>query len=424
MMQVVLVEDPGWERLRPLTWVRPIGELFAGARTNRERWRQPAGEEPVLRCRPEIAALDPHWISEGPLGAAPRLWVRDSLVPRPGWARIALEAAAPASWSRGGRIVAVRTDAAAPVDRPPGDPAFWETLADGAAPASLEDAEGIEEILELSDLVRLAGSRIVEDVEEEVEANRAVPEDPGRPVELAGGAVLYRPERIALAAGVRVDDGVVLDAREGPISIGPGSRLFPHTWVRGPFACREGCLLLGGRIGGGSFLGPGCRVRGEVEATCFHGFSNKAHDGFIGHSYVAEWVNLGALTTTSDLKNNYGEIRLRAYGRSVDSGQAKIGAFFGDHAKTRIGALLNSGSVVGVGANLFGERAVFASWIPDFAWGIGPGATIHQWERFVATARTVASRRGLELGAAMESALRVAYDRCRADNAGRMEEYA
>ncbi|MBD3160795.1 MAG: hypothetical protein GF346_01500 [Candidatus Eisenbacteria bacterium] len=419
MTQIVLVEDLGWERLRPLTWLRPVGELFVGTRTNRERWRDAAGTEPVLWCRTELAGLSPHWVADAPIGAARRLWVRDGLVPGGAWARDALGGTAPTAWRNGDRILAVRTDRAPVPGISPNDPAFWEGLAEEAGSVDRDDAA---EIRELPDLVRLTERRIVEDVQREIDAVRAAPADPASPGGISEGAVLYRADRIGFAPEVRIDDGVVLDARDGPIFLGAETHVFPHTWIRGPFACRERCLLLGGRIGGGSFLGAGCRVRGEVEATCFHGLANKAHDGFVGHSYVAEWVNLGAGTTTSDLKNNYGEIRLHAYGRTIESGQIKIGAFIGDHAKTRIGALLNSGSVIGLGANVFGERAVFPKWMPDYAWGIGAGASIHQWDRFVGTARTVATRRGLELGAGAEAALRIAYDRSRAEGAGWGEE--
>jgi hypothetical protein len=172
-------------------------------------------------------------------------------------------------------------------------------------------------------------------------------------------------------------------------------------------------MLLGGRIGGGSYFGPHCRVRGEVEATTLLGYVNKAHEGFVGHSYLAEWINLGALTTTSDLKNNYGVVRLDAYGRTIDTGERKIGSFLGDHAKTRIGAMLNSGSVIGVAANLFGEASVFPKWIPDFIWGVGRQASEYAWNRCLRTVETVLSRRGQTCTDELRDALRVAYSESR-----------
>jgi UDP-N-acetylglucosamine diphosphorylase/glucosamine-1-phosphate N-acetyltransferase len=206
---------------------------------------------------------------------------------------------------------------------------------------------------------------------------------------------------------------VVLDAREGPIVLGERTQVFPHTWIRGPFLCLEDCHLLGGRIGGGTVLGKACRVRGEVEASVFLGHDNKAHDGFVGHSLLGEWVNLGALTTTSDLKNNYGTVHLDAYGRSFDSGLMKVGAFLGDHVKTRIGTMLNTGSVLGLGANVFGDAGVFPKWIRDFSWGAGPGAATYEWDRFLATATVVLSRRGSSMNEPLRTALHAAFDRAR-----------
>jgi hypothetical protein len=150
-------------------------------------------------------------------------------------------------------------------------------------------------------------------------------------------------------------------------------------------------------------------VRGEIETTVFLGFSNKAHDGFVGHSYVGEWVNLGASTTTSDLKNDYGEVSLDVDGRRVPTGSSKVGTFFGDHAKTRIGSLLNTGTVVGLGANVFGSEAMPERDIVDFQWGTGTEAVEYRIDKFLEVARTVVRRRGVEWTSAYEVALRVAH---------------
>jgi UDP-N-acetylglucosamine diphosphorylase/glucosamine-1-phosphate N-acetyltransferase len=208
----------------------------------------------------------------------------------------------------------------------------------------------------------------------------------------------------------------VLDAREGPIVLADGCHVFPHTWIRGPFFAGRECLFLGGRIGGGSSLGPGCRVRGEVEASVFLGWSNKAHDGFVGHSYLGEWVNLGALTTTSDLKNNYSEISLENRGEKETTGLRKLGVFLGDHVKTRIGCLLGCGTIVGVGANVIDDPAVTAKWIPDFSWGWGPSAVAYEVERFIETAEIVFGRRGVAWTPEMAGLLRDVHRSTRPGN--------
>jgi hypothetical protein len=169
-----------------------------------------------------------------------------------------------------------------------------------------------------------------------------------------------------------------------------------------------GTQLLGGAIGGSTF-GPECRVAGEVEACVWQGYANKRHHGFVGHSVIGEWVNLGALTTTSDLKNNYGNVRVWVDGRELDSHSAKVGAFVGPHVKTGIGTLLPTGATVGAGANLFGGGRFAPKQVPSFAWWDGEAFAEHELERCLATARIAASRRARALTPAAEAALRALH---------------
>ncbi len=397
-MEIILVEDEGWRHLRPLTWLRPAGELLVGARSNAERWEGVSRARPVICCRREVAAIDgDRRVAVAPSDSRRRLWVRDRWIPDPAWEREALGATGSVSWRNDSAIIAVIGDASPPTGAAPGSDVFWDALAAGS---EVRDRCGGTWLAELSDLIREGGRLLDADLEAQLDA-------PGSP-EGFGDGFAYARGRVRVGKGCQIDHGAVLDAREGPIILGPGTKVFPGTWIRGPFGCRENCLLLGGRIGGGSYFGPACRVRGEVEATFILGNSSKAHDGFVGHSYIAEWVNLGALTTTSDLKNNYGPVHLEAYGRRVDTGQQKIGSFIGDHAKSRIGALLNSGSVVGLAANLLDEAGLFPKWVPDLAWGGGPGTGEYDLDRCMRTVRIVMERRGArcpdELRGAFEAA--------------------
>ncbi len=417
--QIVLVEDEGWRRLRPLTWLRPAAGLFVGARSNAERWADATGISPAVLCRLEIAALEPAArIVAAPAGGAMRLWVRDRWIPDESWALEAIGDSTPACWVKGDTVVAVRTDARAAAPAAPAVPAAapaapaacdsahldWDELARGKERRALSSGAWIDE---LSDLIREAALRIEPDL-----AALAARIPPARSF---GDGFPYGHERIRVEPGCRIDHGAVLDAREGTIVLGAGTVVFPHTWIRGPFGCRESCFLLGGRIGGGSYLGPHCRVRGEVESSTFQGFDNKAHDGFIGHSYLGEWVNLGALTTTSDLKNNYGPVHLEAYGRRIETGERKIGSFFGDHAKTRIGAMLNSGSVIGLAGNIFGDPGIFPKWAPDFCWGAGPEAREYELFRCLQTVDVVLGRRGKACTPELRSAVEIAFRESQAD---------
>ena len=157
---------------------------------------------------------------------------------------------------------------------------------------------------------------------------------------------MLQPERVSIEAGARIDPFAVLDARNGPIRLGARAVVASHTVVTGPCVVGAGTQLLSGAVGR-STIGPECRIAGEVEECVWQGYANKRHHGFVGHSVIGEWVNLGALTTTSDLKNNYGAVRVWVDGRDEQSGVSKIGSFVGAHAKTGIGTLLPTGASIG-----------------------------------------------------------------------------
>ncbi|MDM7914677.1 MAG: putative sugar nucleotidyl transferase [Candidatus Eisenbacteria bacterium] len=398
MVPIFLIEDEGWRLLRPFTWLRPAAELLAGAAHALARWEQASGMRPRVVCRPLVAALEPHRIEALPPAEGPRLIVRDRWVPETRGALEMLSAASPAAFEKDGKILAVLTAASPPPAEPPGSEGFWRSLASEAPTAPAPPGRLLGG---LPDLLLGCEALLASDLEQIL---RSTP----LPASLGDGFA-YAQERVRLGDGCRIDAGCVLDAREGPIVLGPRVHVFPHTWLHGPLYVGEGCRLQGGRIGGGTVIGPGCRIHGEVEASTFLGFDNKAHDGYVGHSYCGEWVNLGALTTTSDLKNNYGTVRLTIDGATIDTGQQKVGSFLGDHVKTRIGTMLNSGTVAGLAANVIGERSLFPKWIPDFAWGAGADAVEYRLDRCLATMETVLGRRGQSLTPALRDAIGIAY---------------
>lgn len=207
---------------------------------------------------------------------------------------------------------------------------------------------------------------------------------------------------------MRLEPGVLLDTREGPIHLGDGVEVLSGARLAGPLLAGPGSRLLGGSLSRVS-AGPVSYLRGEVEESVVLGFSNKAHDGFLGHSCVGRWVNLGALTTTSDLKNNYGPVRLGTAEGTVETGLLKLGSLIADHARTAIGTLLDTGTVVGAGANVFGSARP-PKWIPPFAWGTGPAAGRTRREAFLATARTVHERRGVPFDSRTEAWLGEVWD--------------
>ena len=213
---------------------------------------------------------------------------------------------------------------------------------------------------------------------------------------------------LSIGAGTFIEPSVVIDTRGGPVVIDRDVHVHAFTRIAGPAYVGPGCILLGGAFGDISF-GPQCRIRGEVRATIILGYSNKAHDGFLGHAVLGRWVNLGAMTTNSNLKNNYGPVRLDVAGTVLDTGMTKVGCFLGDHVKTGIGTLLNTGTIIGAGSNVFGG-AMPPKYVPPFSWGVGSDLTTHDVERFLSSTEVVMSRRDQPLPDSMRGVFRKAFE--------------
>jgi UDP-N-acetylglucosamine diphosphorylase/glucosamine-1-phosphate N-acetyltransferase len=174
---------------------------------------------------------------------------------------------------------------------------------------------------------------------------------------------------VYVAPGARIHPMVVIDATDGPVTIDEGAEVLPFTRIVGPCWIGPGTVLLGAKCHEGNSIGPMCRIGGEVECSIIQGYTNKYHDGFLGHAYVGEWVNLGALTTNSDLKNDYGNVSVVMFGhRPIDTGSNKVGCFIGDHTKTSIGTFLNTGAYVGAMGLIMATGKPLAKFIPSFAW--------------------------------------------------------
>jgi len=217
------------------------------------------------------------------------------------------------------------------------------------------------------------------------------------------GVHLLQDGAIRIEAGARIKPGVVLDAEDGPITIGAEVVVQPNVVVRGPAAIGARCVLkAGAKIHEGVSLGPACKIGGEVEESIVQAFSNKQHEGFLGHAYLGEWVNLGADTNNSDLKNNYSNVRVWENGRSLDTGLRFVGLIASDHVKSAINTQFNTGTVVGLASQVFGSGFP-PKFIPPFSWGGGESLQLYEARRALETARTVMERRGIRMSAAYEA---------------------
>lgn len=213
---------------------------------------------------------------------------------------------------------------------------------------------------------------------------------------------LVEESKIFIGKNCTVKPGVVLDATHGAIVIDEGVEIFPNSVIEGPcYIGKNSKIKSGAKIYEGTSIGEVCKVGGEVEESIIHGFSNKQHDGFLGHSYLAEWVNLGADTNTSDLKNDYGNVKVQVNGKNIDSGSQFVGLTMGDHSKSAINTQFNTGTVVGISSNIFGANFP-PKFIPSFAWGGSEKLVEHQLTKALKTAKIVMSRRKVEMSEAYE----------------------
>ena len=201
---------------------------------------------------------------------------------------------------------------------------------------------------------------------------------------------------------VYVEEGATIEncyinSSEGPVYIGKNTHIMQGSMLRGPFAiCDNSVVKMGAKIYGGTTIGPFCKVGGEINNSVFFGYSSKAHDGFLGNSIIGQWCNLGADTNNSNLKNNYDDVKIWNYGSEsfLQTGLQFCGLIMGDHSKCGINTMFNTGTVVGVGANIFGSGFP-RNFIPSFSWGGKSGFIIHKLEKFFSTAEKVMKRRSI-----------------------------
>lgn len=417
-MSIMLFEDEGFRSLQPLVYARPLFELRCGAWTLRERveafmLQQGIKEQLAGICRPHLMQMF------GPAqGLAPLLGRSEPLVlinaraRSLAWLPELLEAPIGTVFVAGSQIVAARLS---------------PTLA-SLVISYLRRQDSEMALIELRRFARIVereaslieypwhlingnGAQIVEDACLIEAMGICVPFE-----QLSAEyphVVVHRPDQILVRPGSRLDGPLVLDARDGPIIV-DGAHIEPFSFIQGPCYLGPDSLIASARIRGETSIGPVCRVGGEVEASVIQGFSNKHHDGFLGHSYLGEWVNIGAMTTNSDLKNTYGTIRvsLEGYGQ-IDSGELKLGCFLADHVKLGIGVHISGGSVIGIGSNIFGVHSAPKT-VPPFTWG---GEHFHEYriDGMIDVARKVMGRRKQEMSPAYEQLLRDVFAMTRAN---------
>lgn len=379
-----LLEPAATVAWSPFLGARPVGELRAGAWRIRERWERALGLSALGHLGETAEGF--HELDEPPHHVGP-----------------------PAGGTSG--VVVARSDFAPVGTRltlPPGtrrlvhagDTVAW-IVAPGAPWANSDAGPAVE----VPGLVLRGSFDLVTALEQFLPGDCAALLATHASPAPEGCLVLGSQPQLGVS-GASIEPGVVFDLRGGPIVIAPGAQVLSGTRLEGPCYVGPGARVLGGLVRG-SVIGPRCVVRGEVSSTVFLGYANKAHDGFVGHSYLGHWVNLGAGTITSNLKNTYGPVRLSVHGTTLDTGRQFLGSLVGDHAKTAIGTMLPTGTVIGAGANVFGPGP--GKYVPPLAWG--PDGTVMTEEGFLQVAGRVLPRRDVELTAGRQESLRAIYRR-------------
>jgi len=402
-LELILFDDAAARSWMPFALTRPVGELRFGAFTLRERAERFAG----ARCIGHLAGTELAPFDEP--GAAPGMdravVAQSSDTPRLFLcARSVPHASARFTGSRTSGLVRFGERVAgwyvAPGDPPPPDEFFDSPEAYVPEPRTSAAFDG--------QLLGHIWQLITENPERVILDFAALSGVAGASAQLANVHVLGdAPDRLRVSATAHIEPGVVIDVRHGPVWIDEHVTVRAFTRLAGPAWICPHAIVLGGSIDAVS-IGPVCRVRGEVEETVMLGYSNKAHDGFLGHAYVGRWVNLGALTTNSDLKNNYGSVRLWTPGGDVDTGVMKLGCLLGDHTKTGIGVMLNTGTIIGAGSNLFGAVQPPKHVLP-FSWGSGADLSGYRLDRFMAVAERAMARREVALTPGIRAVLESAW---------------
>lgn len=377
-MNFVIYDQPDLRTaLLPLTFTRPVGALRVGIYTIAEKWQRCLQGTTSWLTQPYLQPLFPR--NE----AGHSVFINGAVCPTPQLAAWVQVLSPGEGITKNGMVVAIR----------PENPVRHPEEIEAAMARSLQEFSGpLDILLNPTDIFGLNASQIRADFELATAnaVNQGIRDK---------YTVVYGEDNVFVEEGASIR-AAIINAEDGPVYIGRGAQVQEGAMIHSTFALCEGAVVnMGGKMRGDSTIGPYSKVGGEVSNSVVQGFSNKGHDGFMGNSVLGEWCNLGADTNTSNLKNNYRNVAIHHYGQdaAVDTGKLFCGLIMGDHSKAGINTMFNTGTVVGVGANIFGGGFP-PKHIPSFAWG---GADsdwqLHKFEQFLATEQRVLARRKKEL---------------------------
>jgi UDP-N-acetylglucosamine diphosphorylase/glucosamine-1-phosphate N-acetyltransferase len=369
-MQLILFDDHSWDNLLPLTFTRPVADLRVGILTIAEKWDRVTGIEPSSLTRDYLRTRYPLITSKD------NLLVNATLLPDAELVEALTGLKKGQALKQGTMLLGARVTE--------------DEVQQFKGEAWLEQAAEYTGLCSCVDfpwkIFSLNGQEIESDFQlltrDRVSAT------------LSRTVQVLEPDNVFVEPGFK-GEFFTLNASSGPVYLGHGSEVMEGSVIRGPFALCEGSTVkLGAKIYGPTTIGPHCKVGGEVNNSVLHSHSNKGHDGFLGNAVIGEWCNLGADTNNSNLKNNYAEVRVWNYpaNRFIKTGMQFCGLIMGDHSKCAINTAFNTGTVVGVSANIFGAGFP-RNFIPSFSWGGAGNMSTYKLNKVFETAELVMQRR-------------------------------
>jgi UDP-N-acetylglucosamine diphosphorylase/glucosamine-1-phosphate N-acetyltransferase len=373
-MNLILFDIPEIAlQLRPFTFTRPISEIRVGIFTQKERWEKLLSAEAQIFTSEDLQPVWPRPTSyQG-------LWVNSAWIPNQEDLNL-LQSLSPGKGLKfNGLLLAFHSEEGK------------EFGAESFQAHRFQKLHSLSEAKVLSrpwEIFSWNGKVLREDFQLITQGRTSLAvSDPH--------TVVYGKENLFLEEGVDIK-AAIINAEDGPVYLGKNVQIQEGSILKGPFAILEGSVVnMGAKIRPDTTVGPFCKVGGEINNAVFFGYSNKAHDGFLGNSVIGEWCNLGADSNNSNLKNNYGEVKIYSYAeqKMIGTGLQFCGLIMGDHSKSSINSMFNTGTVIGVGCNIF-DGGFPPKHIQSFSWGgKAEGFEMYQFEKFIEAESRVLARR-------------------------------
>lgn len=383
-MNYILFDDSSRNNLLPLTFTRPIAEIRIGILTIREKWEKMLNAQTSTLTEPYLSNKFP--LLKGEINTL----INASVLPTPELVEKVLSLKPNQFIISGETIIAYQVTE----DNLGNDDDFNDdSLGEG-------DSKNHEEIIECQcQFTKINYTwEIFSNNEQEIISDFALLTKGRKSVQLSkSNTLIGDASQLFLEEGAVVE-GAIINVKNGPVYIGENAEIMEGALIRGAFAlCQHSQIKMGAKIYGGTTVGPYSKVGGELNNVVIFGYTNKAHDGFFGNSVIGEWCNIGADSNTSNLKNTYDNVRLWNYANQtfINTNLQFCGTIMGDHSKCGINTMFNTGTVVGVCANVFGS-GYQRNFIPSYAWGGTAGLATYSSNKAIEVARRVWERRGVE----------------------------